>query len=87
MQTQTIKMEEKSKISMLEDYTHIETSEFIKYFNHRVEKEGLILSYLLKKKLSNFNNLTSDDKNIIVQIVEDDEYVIQKPFLLRLFSL
>jgi len=87
MQTQTITMEEKSKISMLEDYTHIETNEFIKYFNHRVEKEGLILSYLLKKKLSNFNNLTSDDKNIIVQIVEDDEYVIQKPFLLRLFSL
>ena len=52
MQTQTITMEEKSKISMLEDYTHIETNEFIKYFNHRVEKEGLILSYLLKKKLS-----------------------------------
>ena len=80
-------MEEKSKISMLENYTHVETSEFIKHFNFRVKKEGLISSYLLRKKLSNFNNLTEYDKTIIVQIVEDDEYIIRKPFLLRLFNL
>jgi hypothetical protein len=84
---QTITMEEKSKISMLENYTHVETSEFIKHFNFRVKKEGLISSYLLRKKLSNFNNLTEYDKTIIVQIVEDDEYIIRKPFLLRLFNL
>ena len=84
---QTITMEEKSKISMLENYTHVETSEFIKHFNSRVKKEGLISSYLLRKKLSNFNNLTEYDKTIIVQIVEDDEYVIQKPFLLSFFNL
>ena len=78
-------MEEKSKNSMLENYTHVETSEFIKHFNSRVKREGLISSYLLRKKLSNFNNLTEYDKTIIVQIVEDDEYVIQKPFLLSFF--
>lgn len=82
---QTITMEEKSKNSMLENYTHVETSEFIKHFNSRVKREGLISSYLLRKKLSNFNNLTEYDKTIIVQIVEDDEYVIQKPFLLSFF--
>ena len=87
MQTQTITMQEKSKISMLVDYTHIETSEFIKHFNSRVKTEGLITSYLLRKKLSNFNNLSEYNKNIIVQIVENDEYVIQKPFLLSFFNL
>ena len=82
---QTITMEEKSKISMLENYTHVETSEFIKHFNSRVKTEGLITAYLLRKKLSNFNNLSEYNKNIIVQIVENDEYVIQKPFLLSFF--
>jgi hypothetical protein len=74
-------------ITTLVDYTHIETSEFIKYFNSRVKKEGLISSHLLRKKLSNFDNLLEYEKNIIIQIVEDEEYVIQKPFLLRFFNL
>jgi hypothetical protein len=76
------------KIKTLENYTHIDTKEFVKHFRHNINAKniGLFEATELIKAFYNFDNESEKSKARVIEFVENPDYGTFKEYFRKLLK-
>lgn len=76
------------KISTIENYTHLETSEFEKHFRKNIDSKniGLFEAMDLINAFYNFDKESEKNKRMVIDFVEDPDYGTWKYYFGKWFK-
>ena len=76
------------KISTIENYTHLESSEFESHFRKNIDSSniGLFEAMDLINAFYNFDRETEKNKRMVIDFVEDPDYGTMKYYFRRWFK-